>query len=195
MRNFWDVFTAKLGGKKLFDTVEKYDLARDIRMTVVTTMKFDSRCKFLISALPIPAMEEHDPEDCVRLIIHARHLPPWWAGTFADNLRNEITTNGYEMRYGLALGVMFATTPINEMVDRYFPERPRLIGVVPNRRRIIEFCKEHGIARTDIEPYGIQAANGLIMKQDKGRFYLPRRCYDIVPGTESEPAKEQYIVV
>ncbi len=194
MRNFWDVFTVKLGGKRLFDTVEKYNLARDIRLTVIATLKLDNRCKFLISALPIRGMEVHAPEDRVQLVIYARHLPPWWAVTFSDALRDEIT-DGYAMRYGLCLGVMFATSPINEMVDRYFPERPRLVGVAPNKKRIAEFCKKHGVARQDIAQYGIQSANGIIMKKDGGRLYLPRHCYDIVPGTESEPAKEQYIVV
>lgn len=194
MRNFWDIFTVKLGGKKLFDAVAKYDLARDIRMTVLAVMKMDDRCKFFISALPIEELEAYAP-DAVRLVIYARHLPPWWASTMADAIRESVAPDGRMAHAGLNISAMFSTTPLSATVDEYFPDRPRVVGVVPNKKRIVEFLKERGLGRADIEPFGIQPANGLVKTRAGAILHFNRSCYDIVPGTESEPAENQYLIV
>jgi len=195
MRNFWEAFQAKIGGKQLFDKINEHNLTRNIRLIVVAALQTHPDTKFVIT-LEKDAQARKEYKDMIDLYIWARHLPPWWARAYAQAVRDILAMNNEPLLNMVNVYATMSQTPVRKVIDRHFPKPfPRVIGVKHNREKVIEFCKENEIRRDNIPEDGFQPANGLLYTHQYGVLHLPRRCYDIIPNSEAKPEKHHHVSI
>lgn len=190
MRNLWDHVDGKLGGKALFDKISGYKLERTIRLIIIKCKQMDSRIGIVLSGRkeesPMDGYENH-----VKMFLYMRHLPPWWGTKVREELRKVLLEG--TLPYGLCVLVLFSQTPAWDAVDNIFVHRhDRVVACKHNLKKCREYLKSCGLKKSDIMDIGFQPNNGFVMTTDGRILPLPRRCYDIIKGSEASPAKEHH---